>query len=162
MFHLAKLMRAEKVRGRTECDVVASCELIADGTAVSYIPNLYCCWAEDSSLPSLHSMKHHLYRSDKSSRGLRQAGGHVKEGRHRPKYCVFSSCLKTWPSRQAANSQGLANAASDVCCLWQDNKLILTWCYPCTAERHHSSYSVWLVLLHGFPSEEHVASRASH
>ena len=30
LFHLAKLMRAEKVRGRTECDVVASCELIAE------------------------------------------------------------------------------------------------------------------------------------
>ena len=30
MFHLAKLMRAEKVSGRTESDVVASCELFAE------------------------------------------------------------------------------------------------------------------------------------
>ena len=118
MFHLAKLMRAEKVRGRTECDVVASCELIAEtaelATSLTFIAaerRTVACRAYTQR------MKQHLYRSYKSSRGIRQTGGHVKEGRHRPKYCVFASCLKMWPSRQAADSQGLANAASDVCCL---------------------------------------------
>ena len=35
LFHLEKPMRAEKVRGTTECDVVASCELIAESAELA-------------------------------------------------------------------------------------------------------------------------------
>ena len=160
MFHLAKLMRAEKVRGRTECDVVASCELIADGTAVSYIPNLYCCWAEDSSMPSLHSMKRHLYRSDKSSRGLSRWSRYRRSAS--PLILCIFQLLKNVAITTGCRLTGVGQCSKWCVLLVIRQQTDLNLTLPFTAERHHSSYSVWLVLLHGFPSEEHVASRASH